>query len=176
MSAHRHEPLARAVILACRQRHLMIATAESCTGGKVAVALTDIAGSSDVVERGYVTYSNRAKSEALGIPEGIIERHGAVSVETACAMAEAARDRSGADMAVSITGIAGPGGGTATKPIGLVHFACSGPGDHFAERTREFGDVGRSEVRELATEQALKMLLQAAKSAPAGSQAAVPTK
>lgn len=164
---HRHEALARAVVLACRQRNLRVTTAESCTGGKVIAALTDIAGASDVVDRGYVTYSNEAKCEALGVPEGIIARNGAVSNETACAMAEGARQRSGADMAVSITGIAGPGGGSAEKPVGLVHFACSGPGDHFAESVKEFGDPGRSEVRELATEQALKMLLQAAKSAPA---------
>lgn len=103
---HRHEALARAVVLACRQRNLRVTTAESCTGGKVIAALTDIAGASDVVDRGYVTYSNEAKCEALGVPEGIIARNGAVSNETACAMAEGARQRSGADMAVSITGIA----------------------------------------------------------------------
>ena len=163
----RHEPLARAVILACRARHLMLATAESCTGGKVAAALTDIVGASDVVERGFVTYSNQSKCEMLGVPEGIIERFGAVSNETACAMAEGARQRSGTDMAVSITGIAGPGGGSAEKPVGLVYFACSGPGDRFVEAEKHFGAPDRAEIRDLATEHALKMLLEAAKSAPA---------
>ena len=165
--SQRHEPLARAVILACRARHLMLAAAESCTGGKVAAALTDIVGASDVFERGFVTYSNTSKSEMLGVPEGILERFGAVSSETAFAMAEGARQRAGTDIAVSITGIAGPGGGSAEKPVGLVYFTCAGPGERLVDAEKHFTAPDRAEIRDLATEHALKMLLEAAKSAPA---------
>ena len=111
-----------AVLDACRARGWHVATAESCTGGLVAAALTAIAGSSDVVERGFVTYSNEAKSELLGVPPATIAAHGAVSAETAAAMAEGAVARAPVDLAVSITGVAGPGGGSAEKPVGLVYF------------------------------------------------------
>jgi nicotinamide-nucleotide amidase len=110
---------------ACRQAGVKIATAESCTGGLIAGALTAIAGSSDVVERGFVTYSNDAKTELLGVAAALIEKHGAVSEAVALAMAEGALARSHADIAVSVTGIAGPGGATATKPVGLVHLGCA---------------------------------------------------
>jgi nicotinamide-nucleotide amidase len=114
--------LAQSVLDACRARGWHVATAESCTGGLVAGALTAIAGSSDVVERGFVTYSNEAKSELLGVPPDIISAHGGVSAETAAAMAQGAVARSPVDLAISVTGVAGPGGATPTKPVGLVLF------------------------------------------------------
>ncbi|MBL8700216.1 MAG: CinA family protein [Alphaproteobacteria bacterium] len=116
---------ARALLAACRAHRVKLATAESCTGGMIAAALTAIAGSSDVVERGFVVYSNEAKIELLGVPAELIARVGAVSEDVARAMAEGALARSRADIAVSVTGIAGPGGGSATKPVGLVHLACA---------------------------------------------------
>ena len=115
--------LSEAALAACRARGWRVATAESCTGGLVAAALTAIAGSSDVVERGLVTYSNRAKQELLGVPPETIAAHGAISAETAAAMAQGAVVRAGVDLAVSTTGVAGPGGGTAQKPVGLVYLA-----------------------------------------------------
>src|ERR1700730_8921797 len=114
------QALSAALLSACREARLKLATAESCTGGLVAAALTDIAGSSDVVERGFVTYSNAAKSELLGVPSALIEAEGAVSALVAEAMALGAVAHAPVDLAIAITGIAGPGGGTATKPVGLV--------------------------------------------------------
>ncbi|MBB4001508.1 nicotinamide-nucleotide amidohydrolase family protein [Aurantimonas endophytica] len=137
-----------------------IATAESCTGGMVAAALTDIAGSSVVFDRGFVTYSNAAKMAMLGVGEATLATFGAVSEETAREMAEGARSRSGVDVAVSITGIAGPGGGSATKPVGLVHFACAGPAGT-SHRKELFGDPGRAAIRLASTVVALEMLLEA---------------
>jgi nicotinamide-nucleotide amidase len=116
---------AAALLDACRARRLKLATAESCTGGMIAAALTAIAGSSDVVECGFVVYSNAAKSELLGVPAELITRVGAVSEEVACAMAQGALARSQAQLAIAVTGVAGPGGGSATKPVGLVHLACA---------------------------------------------------
>ncbi len=117
---------AAAVLLATlRARGWMLATAESCTGGLIAAALTHVAGSSDVVERGFVTYSNQAKSDLLGVPAALIAAHGAVSEAVARAMAQGAVARSPADIAISVTGIAGPGGGSADKPVGLVWFGCA---------------------------------------------------
>ena len=142
----------------------MVATAESCTGGLVAGALTDIAGSSAVVDRGFVTYTNEAKHQMLGVPTATIERHGAVSRETAEAMVRGALGHANADLAVSITGIAGPGGGTADKPVGLVHFAAASRGGDLIHRERRFGDIGRGEVRRLSVLQALAMLTELAKS------------
>jgi nicotinamide-nucleotide amidase len=142
----------------CRARGLTIATAESCTGGLVAAALTEIAGSSDVVDRGFVTYSNAAKQAMLGVPAGILDRHGAVSRETAEAMAKGALAHAPADLTVAVTGIAGPGGGSAEKPVGLVHFAAAARDGRLIHREQRFGDVGRTEVRLRAVAEALAML------------------
>jgi len=154
--------LARQVLDACESRGLMTVTAESCTGGMVAAALTDMPGSSAVVERGFVTYSNAAKTESLGVPAALIEVHGAVSRPVARAMAEGALAHSRADLAVAITGIAGPGGGSAGKPEGLVHFATARRGGPTRHRRVEFGALGRDQVRAAALREALEMLLEAA--------------
>ena len=143
-----------------RESGLMIATAESCTGGLVAAALTSVAGSSMVFERGFVTYSNRAKMELLGVPGGLIEEHGAVSEQVARAMAEGALKHSRADLAVSITGIAGPGGGSPDKPVGLVHFACAARDGATMAIRFNYGDPGRAEVRYQAMHTALGLLRQ----------------
>ena len=151
---------AAALLRAYEARGWRIATAESCTGGQVAALLTEIPGSSAVVERGFVTYSNEAKSELLGVAPELIAAHGAVSEPVARAMAEGALGASRANVAVSITGIAGPGGATATKPVGLVHFglALRGTTRHLERR---YGDLGRSQVRGRAVEDALALLEQA---------------
>lgn len=141
-----------------RARGLKIATAESCTGGLVAGALTEIAGSSDVVDRGFVTYSNDAKEAMLGVPPATLARHGAVSAETAAAMAVGALENSSADIVVAITGIAGPGGGTKQKPVGLVHFAAASRDGRNLARERRYGDVGRQSVREQSVAEALDLL------------------
>lgn len=146
------------VLDACRRRGLTVATAESCTGGLVSGALTEIPGSSDVVDRGFVTYSNAAKESMLGVPAAVLERHGAVSRETAEAMAAGALAMSGADLAVATTGIAGPGGGSAEKPVGLVHFAAAARDGRHIHREKRFGDVSRSTVRALSVAEALAML------------------
>jgi nicotinamide-nucleotide amidase len=146
------------VLCACRRRGFKVATAESCTGGLVAAALTEIAGSSDVVDRGFVTYSNAAKEAMLGVPYGILERHGAVSRETAEAMVEGAIARSAADLAVAVTGVAGPGGGSLEKPVGLVHFAAAARDGRRLHREKRFGDIGRSTVRARSVSEALAML------------------
>jgi len=149
--------LAQAVLDACRARGWHVATAESCTGGLVAAALTAIAGSSDVVERGFVTYSNAAKSELLGVPQETIAAHGAVSAETAAAMAEGALARAPIDLAVSIVGVAGPGGGSPGKPVGLVHFGLARRGAAPRTERRIFpGD--RTAIREAALRMALGLL------------------
>ncbi|MGU3493181.1 CinA family protein [Xanthobacteraceae bacterium A53D] len=146
------------VLDACRASGLMVATAESCTGGLVVGALTEIAGSSDVVDRGFITYSNAAKQQMLGVPEAILEAHGAVSEETARAMARGALAASQAKLSVAITGIAGPGGGSETKPVGLVHFAVAKAGGMVLHREEQFGDIGRSEVRRRSVIVALELL------------------
>jgi nicotinamide-nucleotide amidase len=152
--------LARAAALLKRfeAQRLRIATAESCTGGLVSALLTEIPGSSAVVERGFVTYSNEAKSDMLGVSADVIARHGAVSEPVARAMAEGALTRSRADVAVAITGIAGPGGGTADKPVGLVHFAAAVRGGSTVHLERRYGDLGRTPVRARAVEDALALL------------------
>lgn len=150
------KPLAEAIIGECTDKGLMIATAESCTGGLVAGLLTEIAGSSAVVERGFVTYSNEAKSEMLGVPQDLIAGVGAVSREVAIAMAEGALARSAADIAVSITGIAGPGGGSDEKPVGLVHFAFARSGQPTRHVERRFGDLGRDGIRLASVRQAIE--------------------
>ena len=152
------ESLARRDVETAAARGLMIAAAESCTGGLVTGALTAVAGSSSVVERGFVTYSNAAKAEMLGVPAGLIDDHGAVSEQVARAMAEGAIAHSAAQVSVAVTGIAGPGGGSADKPVGLVHFAAAGPGGlvHVEHR---FGDIGREAVRLDSVRVALGLLL-----------------
>jgi nicotinamide-nucleotide amidase len=146
-----------ALLRSCRERKLMLATAESCTGGLLAGALTAIAGSSDVVERGFVVYSNAAKHELLGVPMATIEQHGAVSEPVARALAEGTIARSRADIAVSITGIAGPGGGSEHKPVGLVHFATARRGGPTLAHRRVFaGD--RDMVRLAAVATALSLI------------------
>jgi len=154
---------ARRVLDICRARGLRVATAESCTGGLVAGALTEIAGSSDVVDRGFVTYSNAAKEAMLGVPAATLKRYGAVSRETAAAMAKGALKHSLADIAVSITGIAGPGGGSKEKPVGLVYFAAARRGGKRVVQRQLYGKIGRSRVRALSVAQALAMLEALAK-------------
>jgi len=149
---------ARHVLDLSRAKRFRIATAESCTGGLVIGALTDIAGSSDVVDRGFVTYSNAAKETMLGVPSTTLVAHGAVSRETAEAMARGALSQSPADLAVAVTGVAGPGGGTADKPVGLVHFAAARRNGPLILRERRFGDIGRAEIRRLSVMEALAML------------------
>jgi nicotinamide-nucleotide amidase len=154
------------LLQACRSRGLTLATAESCTGGLIAACLTEIPGSSDVVDRGFVTYSNPAKTELLAVPAGLIQARGAVSEEVARAMANGALAHSAADLALAVTGVAGPGGGTADKPVGLVHIAAArraGPQSHRAFR---FGPRGRSEIRMLTVAEALAMALGLAEQAP----------
>lgn len=152
------EALARRVIAEAAARGVMIATAESCTGGLVAAALTQVAGSSAVVDRGFVTYSNEAKSDLVAVPVALIAAHGAVSEPVARAMAEGAVVNSRAAVSVAITGIAGPGGGSADKPVGLVHFAAAGPAGVIHVEKR-FGDIGREEVRLASVGVALDLLL-----------------
>jgi nicotinamide-nucleotide amidase len=143
---------------AARARAETLVTAESCTGGLLAAALTAIPGSSDVFERGFVTYSNAAKSEILGVPFWLIERHGAVSEDVARAMAGGALAHSHASLAVSVTGIAGPDGGTAEKPVGLVHFAALRRDEEVHHERVLFGDLGRTEIRRKSVERALALL------------------
>ena len=141
---------------------LTIVTAESCTGGLVAGAITEVAGSSRAMDRGFVTYSNAAKSEMLGVPAALIEAHGAVSAEVAGAMVEGALSASGASLGVAVTGVAGPDGGTAEKPVGLVHFAAKRRGGSTLHRERRFGDARRSEIRKAAVIETLTLLAEAA--------------
>ncbi|WP_338548178.1 CinA family protein [Roseovarius phycicola] len=152
--------LAEQVLDAARAQGIMIATAESCTGGMVAAALTDIAGSSDVLERGFVTYSNQAKIDMLGVSLGTLEAHGAVSEPVAIEMSEGAVKNAAADLAVSITGIAGPGG-SEHKPEGRVCFAVAMSGRATHVETVEFGAQGRAKVRAAARDHALRLLYQA---------------
>ena len=148
---------AEALLQRCRAAGLMVATAESCTGGLIAATLTAIAGSSDVVERGFVTYSNQAKNELVGVDPALITAHGAVSEPVARAMAEGAVARSRADIAVAVTGVAGPGGGTATKPVGLVWFGCARSGRPTVTLSHIFpGD--RTEVRRATVAEALRLI------------------
>jgi nicotinamide-nucleotide amidase len=149
---------ARALLDLCRQKQLKLATAESCTGGLLAATLTEIPGSSDVLDRGFVTYSNAAKRAVLGVPTTTLERCGAVSRETAEAMATGALAHAPVDLSVSITGIAGPGGGTAEKPVGLVHFAVASRNGRLIHHEQRFGDIGRSRVRHASVVAALAML------------------
>lgn len=139
-------------------RGLKIATAESCTGGLIAGLLTEIPGSSDVVERGFVTYSNEAKMELLGVPAATLASVGAVSKETAIAMAAGALRASRADLSVAVTGVAGPGGGTAEKPVGLVHLCVTRAGQNPRHFEARYGDLGRSGIRLATIATALDLL------------------
>lgn len=143
-----------------RETGLVLTTAESCTGGLIAGLLTSIAGSSDTFDRGFVTYSNEAKSEMLGIPMSLIEQHGAVSEQVAREMAERALTHSLANVSVSVTGIAGPGGGSEEKPVGLVHFGCARTELKTHHVCMNYGDIGRTEVRNAAIGTALAMIRQ----------------
>ncbi len=153
---------ARVLLDLCRAKKLTIAAAESCTGGLLAATLTEIPGSSDVFDRGFVTYSNAAKTAMLGVPADLIESCGAVSRETAQAMASGALAHAGVDLAVAITGIAGPGGAMPGKPVGLVHFAAASRGGQRSRQERQFGDIGRAAVRHESVRQALAMLRELA--------------
>ncbi len=161
--------LARQVIDANRAAGLRVAVAESCTGGLVSAALTEIPGSSDVFEAGWVTYANESKVSLLGVSQDVLETFGAVSVAVAWGMAQAAIKRSNADVAVAITGVAGPGGGTAQKPVGTVVFARArrgtDPNDIVTDR-KDFGDLGRGGVRLQAALCALELLLPEAEAPP----------
>jgi len=154
------DELARLVLTLARQAGLMLATVESCTGGLVAGALTAIPGSSDVVDRGFVTYSNAAKTALVGVPPGLIADQGAVSQAVARDMAEGGLRAAGAGAAVAITGVAGPGGGTAEKPVGLVHFAAARVGRPTLTREMRFGDIGREAVRLASVRVALELLAE----------------
>ena len=155
--------LAKELLAACEARGWHLATAESCTGGLIVGCLTEIAGSSNVVERGYVTYDNRAKQETLGVPSELLASVGAVSEEVARAMAAGARERAGVDLAIAVTGIAGPGGATPTKPVGLVHMAVALRGQPTLHAKEIFpGD--RSAVRLAAVDAALELALRAIRS------------
>jgi nicotinamide-nucleotide amidase len=157
---------ARALLDLCRRKKLRIAAAESCTGGLVAATLTEIAGSSDVFERGFVTYSNEAKQAMLGVSPATLASHGAVSRETAVEMAKGALAHAPAELAVSITGIAGPGGAVAGKPVGLVHLAAASRRGQLVHHERRYGDIGRAEVRRAAVVDALAMLRELAEREP----------
>jgi nicotinamide-nucleotide amidase len=148
---------ATALLAAARAKKLKITTAESCTGGLISALLTEVAGSSDVFERGFVTYSNQAKMDLLDVPEELLEANGAVSAPVAWAMAEGAIRKSRANIAVAVTGIAGPGGGSAEKPVGLVYIAVSNGSDTQVTEHR-FGDIGRSLVRRATVKVALDLL------------------
>jgi nicotinamide-nucleotide amidase len=160
------EKKAEEIVRLYSERGLKIVTAESCTGGLVAGCLTAIAGSSAVLERGFVTYSNEAKIELLSVPAELIATLGAVSAETAAAMAHGSLAHSLADIAVSVTGIAGPGGGSAEKPVGLVHFACAIRDAKPKLLQRRFGEIGRAAIRQKSVEVALDLLAEAALTAP----------
>lgn len=151
------ERLAQQIVASSKERGLMVSTAESCTGGLVAAAITSIAGSSLALDRGFVTYSNAAKTAMLGVPQTVLETHGAVSAPTAAAMAIGALERSAARASVSVTGVAGPGGGSRDKPVGLVHFAAVGP-TGLLEHVERFGPLDRNTIRLASVRTALRLL------------------
>jgi nicotinamide-nucleotide amidase len=157
------EEQARRIVADFAARKLMTATAESCTGGLIAGALTDISGSSAVVDRGFVTYTNDAKMDMLGVTQATLIAHGAVSRETALQMVHGALYRSRASVAVAVTGIAGPGGGSPEKPVGLVHLAAQSRSGSVLHREMRYGDIGRTEVRLATIRTALDMLIEAAR-------------
>jgi nicotinamide-nucleotide amidase len=150
--------LARQVLDEARAKGLRLAIAESCTGGLIAALLTEIPGSSDVVERGFITYSNESKEDLLGVPSDLIHQYGAVSELVVRAMAEGALKHSLAHLAVAVTGIAGPGGGTAEKPVGLVYVAVARPEHAPMVKELRFGEIGRQEIRSRTVAEALILL------------------
>nr|WP_305110767.1 CinA family protein [Shinella lacus] len=154
------EDTARGIVADFTERQLLIATAESCTAGLIAGAITEISGSSSVFDRGFVTYSNEAKREMIGVANATLKAHGAVSRETALEMAQGAIGNSGANISVAVTGIAGPGGGSDEKPIGLVHLAAARTGYETLHREMRYGDIGRSAVRLATVRTALEMLIE----------------
>ncbi len=156
------EALAYRTVTELAARGLTVATAESCTGGLIAGALTEIAGASPVVDRGFVTYSNEAKQKMLGVKAGTLARAGAVSRETALEMAEGALKKAGTDLAVAVTGIAGPGGGSAEKPVGLVYLAAVARTGKTLHLEMRYGDIGRQGIRLETVKAALAMLLEVA--------------
>lgn len=154
------EARAAQVLNLYRKAGWTIATAESCTGGLIAAVLTSVPGSSDVMERGFVTYTNQAKMDLLGVPAGVLDAHGAVSAQVAQAMARGALTASPATISVSVTGVAGPGGGSALKPVGLVQFGCARRDGRLILREMRFGDPGRSAIRLASVGTALDLLLE----------------
>lgn len=158
MFPERLRNLAMLILDDAEQARLRISTAESCTGGLLAALFTDIPGSSSVFERGFVTYTNRAKEEMLGIAGDVIADYGAVSEPVARMMAQGALDASRANLAVAITGVAGPGGGTRMKPVGTVHIACARENRAVVHEMLQLGDIGRSQVRMASVETALNLI------------------
>ena len=154
------EDAARRIVADFTERKLLVATAESCTAGLIAGAITEIAGSSALFDRGFVTYSNEAKREMIGVANATLKAHGAVSRPTAIEMAEGAIGNSGANISVAVTGIAGPGGGSEEKPVGLVHLAAARTGHATLHREMRYGDIGRSAVRLATVRTALEMLME----------------
>jgi nicotinamide-nucleotide amidase len=149
---------AKNLLAVCKRKNLLVATAESCTAGLVAGTLTEVPGTSSILDRGFITYSNEAKHEMLGVPRDILSKHGAVSRETAEAMVRGVLGRSRVHLAVSVTGIAGPDGGSAEKPVGLVHFAAASRGGRLIGSEQRYGNIGRDKVRKRSVLQAFKML------------------
>ena len=154
------EEAAQTIVTDFAARGLLIATAESCTAGLIAGAITEISGSSNVFDRGFVTYSNEAKREMIGVANATLKAHGAVSRPTAIEMAEGAIGNSGANISVAVTGIAGPGGGSEEKPVGLVHLAAARRGHATLHREMRYGNIGRSAVRLATVRTALDMLIE----------------
>jgi nicotinamide-nucleotide amidase len=150
----------------CKRKKLLVATAESCTAGLVAGTLAEVPGVSSMLDRGFITYSNDSKQDMLGVKAGTLDKYGAVSRETAMEMAHGALARSSVDLAVSVTGIAGPDGGSEEKPIGLVHFGAVSRGGQSVHSARRYGDIGRAQVRKHAVLQAFRMLHDLAEKEP----------
>lgn len=162
------EALAARIVRDFSARGLTISTAESCTGGLIAGALTEISGSSAVVDRGFITYSNQAKHEMIGVKAETLARFGAVSKQTAIEMAAGALEASRTRVAVAVTGVAGPGGGSAEKPVGLVHIAATSTGDIVLHREMHYGDLGRDGIRLATVKTALELLLDVVQTGPSG--------
>jgi nicotinamide-nucleotide amidase len=149
---------AKNLLAICKRKNLLVATAESCTAGLVAGTLTEVPGTSSILDRGFITYSNEAKHEMLGVPQDILSKHGAVSPQTADAMARGVLGHSRVHLAVSVTGIAGPDGGSAEKPVGLVFFAAASRGGKLITSEQRYGNIGRDKVRKHSVLQAFRML------------------